>query len=131
VSRGSPVRLAVALSVAGALAVFLLYTSIAGGATPTVTPSMLAKAQGRVTLAGIVAAPVVGSAESSGGLRFALRDPAGGARVPVVYHGAVPDLFGVGKRIYLDGRLRRGAFIAVPGSLVTKCPSKYVAKKGA
>ena len=131
VRRGSPVRLAVALSVAAALALFLLYTSIAGGATPTLTPSKLGQAHGRVTLSGIVAAPVVGSAESNGGLRFALRDPNGGARVRVVYRGAVPDLFGVGKRIYLDGRLRDGTFVAVPGSLVTKCPSKYVAKKGA
>jgi hypothetical protein len=25
--------------------------------------------------------------------------------------------------------LRNGVFVAVPGSLVTRCPSKYVAKK--
>jgi len=130
VNGRSPVRLVLALSVAAALAVFLLYTSIAGGATPTLAPSQLAQAHGRVTLAGLVVAPVRGSAESTGGLRFTLRDTNGAARVPVVYRGSVPDLFGVGKRVYMDGRLRGGTFVAVPGSLVTKCPSKYQAKKG-
>jgi cytochrome c-type biogenesis protein CcmE len=120
-----------ALSVAAALAVFLLYTSIAGGATPTLTPAQLAQAHGRVTLSGMVVAPVRGSADSAGGLRFTLRDPKSPSRVGVVYRGSLPDLFGVGKRVYLDGRLRGGTFVAIPGSLVTKCPSKYQAKKGA
>ena len=34
----SPARLVVALSVAAVLAVFLLYTSLAGGGTPSVSP---------------------------------------------------------------------------------------------
>ena len=25
----------------------------------------------------------------------------------------------------VDGRLRNGTFVAVPGTLITKCPSKY------
>jgi hypothetical protein len=29
----------------------------------------------------------------------------------------------------MQGELRNGVFVAVPGSLVTRCPSKYVAKK--
>jgi cytochrome c-type biogenesis protein CcmE len=41
----------------------------------------------------------------------------------------VPDLFAPGRDVVLEGRLRSGIFEAVPGSLVTKCPSKYVAKK--
>jgi cytochrome c-type biogenesis protein CcmE len=129
--KQSPVRLVIALSVAAALAVFLLYTSIAGGATPTLRPSQLHGTTGRVTLAGLVVGPVRGGADSPGGLRFRLRDVGGTASVPVRYRGSVPDLFGVGKHVYLDGRLVQGVFVGTPSSLVTKCPSKYVAKKGA
>ena len=51
--RGSPARLIVALSVAAVLAVFLLYTSIAGGGTPSLQPSQVAGHSGRVSLVGI------------------------------------------------------------------------------
>jgi cytochrome c-type biogenesis protein CcmE len=37
----------------------------------------------------------------------------------------VPDLFKVGRHITIDGQMRNGSFVAVPDSLVTKCPSKY------
>ena len=33
-----------------------------------------------------------------------------------------------GKRVAVDGRLRSGVFVAVPNTLVTKCPSKYTPK---
>jgi cytochrome c-type biogenesis protein CcmE len=68
------------------------------------------------------------------GLRFSLRDIDGGkASVPVVYTGSVPDLFKVGRHLVVDGELRNGTFQAVPGSMITKCPSKYspVAPAGA
>jgi cytochrome c-type biogenesis protein CcmE len=121
--RQSPARLVVALSVAAVLVIFLVYTSIAGG-TPLVQPSGLPKQQGRVSLAGIVVHPR-GDARSAAGLRFALRDFAGKTEVPVVYHGSVPDLFRAGRRVVVDGALRRGVFVGRPDSLVTKCPSKY------
>ena len=54
----------------------------------------------------------------------------GTASTRVVYHGSVPDLFRVGRHVYLQGRLQHGAFDGVPDSLVTKCPSKYVAGNG-
>jgi hypothetical protein len=37
--KASPARLVIALSVAAVLAVFLLYTSIAGGGNPSIAPS--------------------------------------------------------------------------------------------
>jgi cytochrome c-type biogenesis protein CcmE len=40
----------------------------------------------------------------------------------------VPDLFKTGRPVVVDGRLRNGVFVAVPGSLLTKCPSKYSPK---
>jgi len=120
-----------ALSVAGVLAVFLVYVSIAGGRTPQLRPSQLGGHKGKVSLVGQVVGPVHGSGYSGGGLRFAVSD-IGGARstaVPVVYHGSVPDLFKVGRHVVVDGRYRNGVFLARHDTLVTKCPSKYSPKK--
>ena len=126
----SPARLVIALSVAAVLAVFLLYTSIAGGGNPSLAPSELAGRTGEVQLAGVVVGPVTGDAHA-GGLRFRMKDigNGGGATVAVRYSGSVPDLFKVGRHVVVDGALRRGTFVAVPGSLITKCPSKYAPKQ--
>ena len=121
----SPARLVIALSVAALLAVFLLYTSIASSGTPSLRPSQLAGHAGEdVSLTGIVVGPVRGDARE-GGMRFRLRDRDGQALARVVYSGSVPDLFRAGREIGLKGRLANGVFVGEPGSLVTKCPSKY------
>jgi cytochrome c-type biogenesis protein CcmE len=127
--RRNPVRLIVALSVAAVLAIFLVYTSLAGGATPSLRPSQLAGHDGTVSLAGMVVGPVTGDAHGAG-LRFTMRDIDGTATVPVVYKGSVPDLFRTGRHVYLRGHLSNGRFVADKDSLVTKCPSKYAPKKG-
>jgi cytochrome c-type biogenesis protein CcmE len=126
--KRSPARLIVALSVAAVLAVFLLYTSIAGGGTPSLQPSQLPGHAGRVSLVGIVAGQASGDAHERG-LHFMLRDRHAMASVPVVYKGSVPDLFKTGREVVVDGELRNGTFVAVPDTLVTKCPSKYTPKK--
>jgi cytochrome c-type biogenesis protein CcmE len=126
--RRSPARLVIALSVAATLAVFLLYTSFAGGATPSLRPSQLADHPGKVSLAGVVLGPVSGDARGAG-KRFTLRDIDGTATVPVVYKGSVPDLFQAGRNVYMRGELVNGVFVAERDSLVTKCPSKYVPKE--
>ena len=119
----------IALAVAAVLAVFLLYTSIAGGGNPSIAPSALQGRTDDVQLAGLVVGPVVGDAHA-GGLRFRLKDITGNARARVVvrYTGSVPDLFKVGRHVVVDGRLRSGVFVAKPGSMITKCPSKYAPK---
>ncbi len=128
--KRSPARLVIALSVAGVLAVFLLYTSIAGGGTPSLSPSTLAGHTGRVSLAGAVVGKETGDAHQ-GGLHFRVKDidGKGQSSTEVVYKGSVPDLFKPGAHIVVDGTLRNGTFVAVPGTLVTKCPSKYTPKK--
>jgi cytochrome c-type biogenesis protein CcmE len=118
----------IALSVAAVLAVFLLYTSIAGGSTPSLRPSQLADHPGKVSLAGLVIGPVAGDARGDG-LEFLLRDIDGTATVPVVYTGSVPDLFRADRHVYMRGELANGVFVAEPDSLVTKCPSKYAPKE--
>jgi cytochrome c-type biogenesis protein CcmE len=128
--KRSPARLVIALSIAAVLAVFLLYTSIAGGGTPSVKPSEVRSRTGTVSVAGLVVGPVTGDAYA-GGLRFKLRDIKGDSpeTVAVLYKGSVPDLFKIGRHIVVDGELKNGTFVASPGSMVTKCPSKYTAVK--
>ena len=123
----SPARLIIALSVAATLAVFLLYTSIAGGGTPALAPSELDGRTGKVSLGGRVVGEPSGDAHAEGGLRFVLRDIAGNApdRVSVVYTGSVPDQFKAGRELVVEGRLQNGVFVAERNSMVTKCPSKY------
>ncbi len=130
--KRSPARLVIALSIAAVLAVFLLYTSIAGGGTPSVRPSELAGRADTVSLVGRVVGKPTGDSHA-GGLRFRLRDvkDASAATVPVVYTGSVPDLFATGRDIVIDGKLENGTFVAEPGTMVTKCPSKYSATKPA
>jgi cytochrome c-type biogenesis protein CcmE len=124
--KSSPARLIVALSVAAVLAIFLIYTSLAGG-TPALQPGQLAGHTGRVSLVGKVEGLPSGDAHA-GGLHFRLRDRTGTASVPVVYKGSVPDLFKTGREVVVDGKVQGGVFVAVPNTLVTKCPSKYSPK---
>lgn len=124
---GSPARLVIALSVAALLAVFLLYTSVAGG-TPSLQPSELRGRDGHVALSGKVVAPVSREGRT---VRFRLRDVRGTASIPVEYTGSVPDLFRVGRDIHLEGELSRGVFVGKPDTLVTRCPSKYAPSRQA
>ena len=39
------------------------------------------------------------------------------------------DQFRAGREVVVKGELRNGVFVADKDSLVTKCPSKYTAKK--
>jgi cytochrome c-type biogenesis protein CcmE len=128
VARPSPVRLVIALSVSAVLAIFLLYVSLAGG-TPSIQPSQLKGRTGEVALVGKVVGMPRGDAHAAQGLRFQLQDVEGGASVPVVYRGSVPDQFKTGRELRLEGRLRSGVFVAKKDSMRTKCPSKYTAEK--
>ena len=56
---------------------------------------------------------------------FRVRDPKGGATVPVRYTGSVPDPFRDGREVIVSGQLKQGTFVAERDSLVTKCPSKF------
>ena len=127
----SPARLVIALSVAAALAVFILYTAIAGNATTQLTPSALAGQVGHVSLVGMVVGTPTGDPHSTAGLHFQVKDVTGpsATRVLVDYHGSVPDLFKTTAHIVVSGKLQNGVFVADPGSLVTKCPSKYAPAK--
>lgn len=118
----------IALSVAGVLAIFLLYTSLAGGGTPSVSPSELSTKTGEVALAGRVVGTPTGDPHGAG-MRFALVDiHKPGAKVTVLYKGSVPDMFRTGRDLVVTGtRQADGVFVSKPGTMITKCPSKYQA----
>ena len=101
-SPRSPARLIVALAVAGVLAVFLVYTALAGNSTPQVVPSQLAvQKPGKISVVGTVVGPLRGDSHSAAGLRFGLHDiGAKGPIVQVVYRGdSPPPLFAVGRHV--------------------------------
>jgi cytochrome c-type biogenesis protein CcmE len=124
----SPARLLIALSVAAVLAIFLFYVSLKGDGIPRIEPSEVASHSGEVALVGVVAGSPNGDPHGAG-LRFRMRDVGGSQSVPVVYRGSVPDLFRTGRSVHLTGELRNGVFVGKPGTLLTKCPSKYVPKR--
>jgi len=121
----------IALSVAAALAVFILYTAVVGGATTQLSPSRLHGHTGHVSLVGTVVGPVTGDPHAAVGYHFRVRDVSGSSKVlvPIVYRGSVPDLFKAGRHIVLTGQLHGATFVGDNGSLVTKCPSKYAPAK--
>jgi cytochrome c-type biogenesis protein CcmE len=117
--------------VAAALAIFVVYTALAGNGVAQFTPSTVAGHAGDVTLVGkVVGKANTDDAFSKAGMRFRLKDigDAKAARVPVVYHGTIPDLFKTGRDVVVGGTLRNGVFVAKRNSLITKCPSKYTSK---
>jgi cytochrome c-type biogenesis protein CcmE len=122
-------RLVAFLSAAVLLAGALVYTTFAG-ASPAETPSQLlrgARAGGSYQLTGIV---VKGSLHRSRGtLRFRVRDRGGRASVPVRYSGAVPEPFREGREIVVTVRPAGTGFVGQRDSLITKCPSKFTAKR--
>jgi cytochrome c-type biogenesis protein CcmE len=63
-------------------------------------------------------------------MRFVVEDMEGAhkQRVTVLYKGSVPDLFRPGRDVVVTGTQRPdGLFVTTPGSMITKCPSKYQA----
>jgi cytochrome c-type biogenesis protein CcmE len=125
--RKRQLRLVVSLTLAVLLASGLIYTSFSA-ADPALTPTqLLAKAQPDVNyeLTGTVVAGSVVH-KPNGVLDFSLADRAGGGRsVPVIYSGAVPDPFRVGRELIVTVTKSGSTFVAQPNSMITKCPSKY------
>jgi cytochrome c-type biogenesis protein CcmE len=127
VSGRSPARLIIALSVAAVLAVFLVYTAVAGNSTPQLTPNELPGHVGKVSAVGKVVGPIRGDSHSAQGLRFGLENIKGTSSVvPVVYRGDTPpELFTVGRDVVVSGRYASGRLAG--DGILTKCPSKYQA----
>ncbi|UUY01776.1 cytochrome c maturation protein CcmE [Svornostia abyssi] len=90
-SRKRQVRLVVALTAALCLAGALMITTFSAASPERIPSQLIAGAEPGKTykLGGKV---VEGSVQRSGDtLKFEMKDPKGGATVPVTYTGAVPD----------------------------------------
>ena len=128
--RKRQVRLVVSLVAAVLLASGLIYTSFAAS-DPALTPSQLVASvrPGKVVqLTGTVVPGTVDVHSTSGTLDFRLADRANSkVSIPVDYSGSVPSAFRQGRELIVTGALRGRAFVAQPDSMITKCPSKYVA----
>ncbi|MDX6668413.1 MAG: cytochrome c-type biosis protein CcmE [Solirubrobacteraceae bacterium] len=128
-TRKRRVRLVVALSAALLLAGALAYTSFSASSEAK-TPSELARSAAAGRSYQLTGKVVAGSIHRSGStLIFRVRDRKGSASVPIRYTGAVPDPFRDNREIILDVRRRGDVFVGEKDSLVTKCPSKFAAKK--
>ena len=125
-------RLVIALAVASLLAVFLVYTAVAGSSTLLVSVAQLhdgkdgAKTR-TVQLTGLAVACQGGPcAEAQAPFTFTLRDEGSNLTVPVRYTGGgVPDAFRENRRVIVTGKLEGGTFVGQRDSLITKCPSKF------
>ena len=129
-ARRRTIRLVVALGLAVLLSGALAYSSFTAS-SPAKSPSQLLQANGGSSyqLAGVV---LHGSVRRHGAtLRFRVRDRAGTISVPVSYVGTVPDPFREGREVIVTVRRRGAGFVGEPGSLITKCPSKFSARKPA
>jgi cytochrome c-type biogenesis protein CcmE len=127
-SRKRAIRLTIALTVALLLASALVYTSFAAGHAEVTASQLVKRARPGKTyvLAGTVLAGSVH--RSSGALLFRVRDPKLKLSVPVRYTGEIPDPFAAGRGVLVD--VHEGGpsgFVGEPGTLTTKCPSKYQA----
>ena len=122
-SRKRAIRLTVALTAALLLASALVYTSFSAG-EDVVTASQLLK-QARPGESYILGGTVVSRRWDGGTLLFRVRDPKLDESVPVRYTGSVPDPFAVGRGVLVTVQEQGSAFVGQPGSLTTKCPSKY------
>jgi len=126
-SRKRTIRLVVALSAAVVLASALIYTSFTAS-TEARSPSQLVASAvpGKsYQLTGKVSEWTKKGAVNA----FRVRDREGHESVPVVYRGAVPDPFRVGREVIVTVRKQGDGFVGEKDSLVTKCPSKFQAEK--
>lgn len=119
------IRLITTLAIALLLATALVYTSFSAS-TVARTPSQLltyAQPDKSYELNGRV---VQGSLNESGqSFSFKVEDRNGGKAIPVTYSGTVPDPFREGREVIVSGKVKNGVFIGEPGTLITKCPSKF------
>jgi cytochrome c-type biogenesis protein CcmE len=129
-SRKRAIRLTIALTVALLLASALVYTSFSAGREELTASQLLTR--GKPGTSYILAGTVLNSSFYRDGdsVRFRIRDPKLKVSVPVSYTGEIPDPFARGRAVLLT--VHRGAgggatYIGQPGSLTTKCPSKYKA----
>lgn len=124
-ARKRKTRLITTLVIALLLATALIYTSFSAS-TVARTPSQLLAQSTPGQSYQLTGKVVKGSVVEKGDtMKFAVADRAGIKSIPVTYTGTVPDPFREGREVIVTGTVKNGELIAQPGSLITKCPSKF------
>jgi cytochrome c-type biogenesis protein CcmE len=128
-SRKRAIRLTVALTAAVLLATALIYTSFSAGRDELTASQLIKRAKPHTEY--ILAGTVISDRRTASTLYFRVRDPKQDVSVPVSYQGSIPDPFAKGRGVLLSvHKTASGTFVGQPGSLTTKCPSKYQATAG-
>jgi cytochrome c-type biogenesis protein CcmE len=128
-SRKRAIRLTVALTAAVLLATALIYTSFSAGRDELTASQLIQRAKPHTEY--ILAGTVISDRRSASTLYFRVRDPKKDVSVPVSYQGSIPDPFAIGRGVLLSvHETASGTYVGQPGSLTTKCPSKYQAASG-
>ncbi|HEV7919067.1 MAG TPA: cytochrome c maturation protein CcmE [Solirubrobacterales bacterium] len=127
--RKRKIRLLTTLGIALLLATALIYTSFSAS-TVARTPSQLLASATPGKSYELTGKVVDGSLVEKGNtMSFKVRDRAGSGQIPVVYKGTVPDPFKEGREVIVTGKVENGVLVGEPGSLITKCPSKFTNAK--
>lgn len=121
------------LLIAGAV-IYLVSTAMSTTMVYYVTVSELkagtgAAARDQVRLAGWVVGSTI--ERQGNNLRFEVADVTSGERIPVTYKGVVPDIFGDGIEVVVDGRYAREAGVFEAQTLLAKCPSRFEGEEAA
>lgn len=124
-ARKRKTRLITTLVIALLLATALIYTSFSASTvarTPTEllagsTPGKSYQLTGKVVRGSVI--------EKGDTMTFRVADRAGTKSIPVTYSGTVPDPFREGREVIITGTVKDGVMTGRPGSLITKCPSKF------
>ncbi len=133
-------RLIVALGIAMMLSTFLLYTALAGNDVrePVIEaqelPHRMHEARSQtVQFVGVAAGPIAGTPGTR--MSFFATDRTGKNKLRILYTGSVPATFREGRNIVVKGTVHgtgsSQVFRAEPGTLSTKCPSKFEAGEAA
>lgn len=122
-SRKRRIRLTVALTAALLLASALVYTSFSAGEDVVTASQLLKQAKPGETY--ILGGTVLSEKHEGSVLFFRVRDPKLDESAAIRYTGLVPDPFAVGRGVLVTVQEQGGQFVGQPGSLTTKCPSKF------
>ena len=122
-SRKRAIRLVVALTAALLLASALVYVSFSASQDVVTASQLLKKARPGESY--VLGGTVVSQQRVGSTLLFRVRDPKLDESVPIRYSGLVPDPFAVGRGVLVTVKEQGTEFVGQPGSLTTKCPSKY------
>jgi cytochrome c-type biogenesis protein CcmE len=126
-ARRFPVKVLVAAAVIVGAAVFLVATALQNTAVYYLTVSELqaggpALIDQPVRIAGNVVPGSIQRDPTSLVVHFEAEDSSG--RLPVTYRGVLPDIFGDGVEVVVEGRYSATGHFAA-ATLLAKCPSKF------